>query len=388
MPSLFNPRSFMRQVPKALLENFFSQFPVFSGFDWSQVSERRIDPAFNQMEALAPPDRDRVLQIFRQVHSLANSHGTAVLIESARDQNLEIADAIGRRENAHARALWCYMEHSQVFENARTLAHIDALPKKSWETRNGLPRQAIQVTQAAMDELGRSVGEFYRRTQARGEHCTVEYRRRDGNIHSFFVYPSDYVDQRREYDENGRLTRTRSNPPFEVVFNCDPPAGTVHMFAPGGKPVRDHLSHMFARVVLGVDQQPKPGLRAAFNLEMFKNPSITFPTDPAHDISAVQVLGMRLQFPKGERIAVKADGRRNDASVYIAIADRLNQQDARLSDAIILGVTLRAIVRTGEGKRRSLRFGISVPSTCDLQDSTEEQCLRGYFTLWGIENDA
>ena len=39
-------------------------------------------------------------------------------------------------------------------------------------------------------------------------------------------------------------------------------------------------------------------------------------------------------------------------------------------------------------KERSASFRISTPSFCDLEDSPEEQILRGYLPVWGIQKNA
>ena len=54
---------------------------------------------------MAESERNRIDLVFRKVHSLADSLGTSVLIEAARDRSLEIATEVGAIENAHARAI-------------------------------------------------------------------------------------------------------------------------------------------------------------------------------------------------------------------------------------------------------------------------------------------
>jgi hypothetical protein len=150
------------------------------------------------------------------------------------------------------------------------------------------------------------------------------------------------------------------------------------------------LSQIFGRVVLGVEQEPESSQEDCFNLELFKNPSITFPTNPADNINSVRVNAMRLQFHgrSGGRITVAIDGRSKTGSVYEVIADKLADRHAHLRDATVLGVTLQAFLRIAEGKERSLTFRLSAPSFCDLEDSPEEQVLRRYLREWKIEIDA
>jgi hypothetical protein len=142
----YNPRSFLRQVPNSLQARFFSRYDAFSGFDWSHLKETQVEPVFERWQQMPEAERRQVGNVFRQVHSMASSRGTRVLVEAARDRGLEIAPDLGARKNAYDRAFWCFLDHPEVFANARTLNHIEGLPRCSWEKRNGLPKKLIQFT--------------------------------------------------------------------------------------------------------------------------------------------------------------------------------------------------------------------------------------------------
>lgn len=390
MPNLFNPLSFFRHAPNASLQQFFSTIPAFDGFEWSSVSERRVDPILDRCNSIPSAECARIFRIFRMVESLANPMGTQVLIEAARDVNLEIAQAISQKQNGYERALWCYMQDKRIVEGARALAHIDNLPKRSWETMKNLPTKPIDVTPEMLAEFGRGLAGFFWTTQGRGDRCEVEHRRREGDVDCFFAHPADYIDESFGYGEDGQFEFRRWNPAFEVVFGYHRANGTTDVFAQGGRKVRDSLSQIFARAVLGVDHISETVAEDCFDLELFKNPAITFPTNPADNISAVRVLAMRLQFHghRGGRITVAIDGRSKEGSVYDVIADKLAERHARLTSATVLGVTMQAFLRGADGKDRSLTFKISAPAFCDLEDSPEEQLLRRYLSDWKIEKHA
>ena len=390
MPNVFNPLSFFRHVPNASLERFFTSVPEFAGFDWGAVSERRVDSILERCHMIAPVECARIFRIFRTVESLANPTGTQVLIEAARDIGLDIAETISARQNAYDRALWCYMEDKRIVEGARTLAHIENLPKRSWETLKNLPVRTVGVTPEMQVELGRQLSEFFWTTQGRGDKCKVEFRRRDGDVDCFFAYPADYIDERFGYDQDGEFEFRSWNPAFEVVFGYHRDNGTIDIYAQGGRKIRQCLSRIFARVVLGVEELPETHEQDCFDLEVFKDPNITFPTHPADNITSVRVLAMRLQFHGrcGGRITVAIDGRSKEGSVYEVMADKLAERHARLSSATVLGVTMQAFLRDAGGKERSLTFKISAPAFCDLEDSPEEQTLRKYLGEWKIERHA
>ena len=387
MPTILNPLSFFRHVPNALLEQFFSSVPAFEGFDWSAVSRRRVESIYERCNLIPPTECARIFNVFRTVESLANPIGTQVLLEAARDIDVDIAAEIAAMPSAHERALWCYLRDKRIFRTARMLGHIDTLPKRSWETLKNLPVTAIEVTPEMLAELGRQFSEFFWATQKRGERCIVEHRRREGDVDCFFAYPADYLEERFGYDDDGQFEFQCRRPAFEVIFGYHRRDGTTDTYVQGGQKVRHPLAQIFARVVLGIDQLPEAFAENPFNLEIFKNPNITFPTNPADNIRLVRVQAMRLQFHgyRAGRITVAIDAKSRDGSVYDVIADKLAERHARLTDATILGVTMQAFLRDGDNRERTLTFKVSAPAFCDLEDSPEEQRLRWYLREWKIE---
>jgi hypothetical protein len=389
VPTVFNPLSFFRCVPNALLKEFFSSVPAFEGFDWSAVSERRVEPIYEKCNLIPPAECARIFNIFRMAETLANPVGTQVILEAARDIEVELAAEIVKM-NAHARALWCYMQDKRIFRTARMLGHIDTLPKRSWQTLKGLPVKAVEVTPEMRAELGRQFSEYFWAAQKRGERCMVEHRRREGDVDCFFAYPADYLEERPGYDDDGQFELQKQKLAFDVVFRYHRGNGTTDAYVQGGQKVRRPLAEIFARVVLGMDRLPEPLAESPFDLEIFKNPNITFPTNPAHRISLVRVQAIRLQFfgPRPGRITVAIDARSKQGSVYDVIADKLSEKHARLADATVIGATLQAFLQDENDEDRSLSFKLSAPATCDLGDSPEEQLLRRYLPEWGIEKNA
>jgi len=384
VPNSYNPRSVIRHIPNALLKRFFKQFPEFSNFDWEELRETQDEPVFDTLQTLAEPERNRIDMVFRKVHSLADSLGTTVLIEAARDSNRKIAAEIGAMQNAYERALWCHLEHPAIFEDARTLAHIDGLARNSWEKRKGLPKQAIKVTEGVRERLGKGISGFYEAEEGRGQLCIVEHRRREGDLDWFFAYPSDYPDEREGYRDDGKFIRESWRPAFEVVFVYDHSAGALELFAKGGKNRRAMMSSIFAKCILGVDDESEPWQADTFDLEVFKNPDIKFPTKAADKITLVRVTALRLQIHRtpGGRLTFQVNPRRKDVTVYDFVAVALNERRARFADCTVHGVTMQAIFQKPNGKDRRFSFNLSEGSKCDLGDSPEELLLRRYLKVW------
>ena len=117
---------------------------------------------------------------------------------------------------------------------------------------------------------------------------------------------------------------------------------------------------------------------------------MTFPTNAADRIRLVRIQSMKLRFhgSKPAVFEVSIDGRRKQGSIHDAIADKLREPHAGLATATLTSVVLQAFFQTPAGKEQSTSFRISAPSFCDLEDSPDEQVLRGYLPAWGIERNA
>jgi len=385
----YNPRSFLRQVPNSLLARHFSHFGGFADFDWSHLKESRIEGMFEQWQDLPAIERRQVGGTFRKIHSMATARGTRVLIEAARDRGLDIAQDMGALKNAHERAFTCFLDHPDVFENARTLEHIEALPRRSWEKRTGLPKQQLEVTAACLAELGSRISDYYFEREGRGENCKVEHRRRASGVDSFFAYPADYSSELLGYDADGELAPQPWNGAFEVAFAHDGLAGTVDQYAEGGKQVRDELSEIFAEVILDQDKRPVQCRTRPYNMELFKNRELPFPSNPVDRLIHIAVVGLRVrsQSYAGGTFTISAGERGSLASVYDVIQDIFAEDRADLAHDTILEATLRALVDCPGKRARSITFKIS-ETRCDLGDDAEEQMLRRYLKIWGIERES
>jgi len=384
----YNPRSFLRQAPNSLLARFFSRFAEFAEFNWKERTERNVEEIFERWQQLPEAERREVGNTFRQIDSLATTRGTKVLIETARDRGLDIAQQLGAMASAHERALACYLDHPEVFASARALDHIEALPRRSWEKRNGLPTENIEVTADRLAALRQRLSEYFYEHEGRGELCKVEHIHRASGVDAFYAYPADYAGEILGYDEDGELASRSWSGVFEVVFAYDSSAGTVELYTEGGRPVRDDLSRIFAETVLGRDQTPKPLTPQPYNLELFKDPNLTFPTQPEHKIERVGLIGLRMRIPGyvGGTIAVDVGGRGARTSVHDLIQANFAADKTNLAHAVIVEATLRAVFQRAGRRNRSIRFKLS-ETHCDLGDDEESQLLRGYLKRWGIESE-
>jgi hypothetical protein len=389
VPAFFDLPTFFRRVSNPLLQRFFADTPAFTDFDWRSVSARKIEPILHRFNALTQEQRRTAFHVFHRAESLASPLGTRVLIEASRNKGGDVAGKLAAMNNAHDRAFWMCLTHPDVIDVARTLARIESLSKRMWELRQGLPVRQLAVTDDLKSRLSRQIIDMLQPEQCRGDHCVVEHVRREGGIDCFFAYPADYSDEREGYDLDGHFERTHWNPAFKIVFAYHSADGSLDTYAQGGAKIRSRLAHIFARAVLGAEQDLKLPELECFDLELLKNPMLTFPTNAADRIRLVRIQSMRLRFhgTKPAVIEVSIDGRRREGSVHEVIADKFRDPHAGLATATVTSVVLQAFFQTPAGKDQSISGRLSAPSFCDLEDSPEEQVLRSYLPIWGIEKN-
>ncbi len=380
----YNAKTVLRLIPNETLARLFAPYAAFADFDWNAGSKGSADRIFERWQTMDDGDVRAVGRVLRQVHCLATPRGTRALIEAGRDQGLDLVEKIAALGNAHERALACSLDHPEVFSAARILDHIEGLRRTSWEKRNGFPKQDLGSPETMKAELGPRIGDYYRARDGRGAPCKVEHQKRSNGSHWFFAYPADYEDEVLGYDEAGELGRRPWSKAFEVVFIYDGTAGTIDLYAQGGRGVRDELTGIFTEIAFGEAQESEPWKPAPYNLDLFKKSGVELPTKPEHHITSVRVKALRFEVHGADSGTITVDTGRSQKPVYQLIRAHLNKHTATLADVTIREVSLQVLFEPPGKRKRTVTFEIT-PTHCNLDDSEEADILRGYLKEWTIE---
>jgi hypothetical protein len=380
----YNAKTVLRLIPNVTLARLFAPFSAFAGFDWDAGSKGSADRIFERWQTMEDGEVRAVGRVLRQVHCLATPRGTRALIEAGRDQGLDLAEELAALGNAHERALACSLDHPEVFSAARILDHIEGLRRTSWEKRNGFPKQDLAAPEAMKEQLGPRIGDYYRTRDGRGAPCKVEHQKRSNGSHWFFAYPADYEDEVLGYDDSGELGRRPWSKAFEVVFIYDPTAGTIDLYAQGGRGVRDELTGIFTELAFGKAQESEPWKPAPYNLDLFKKADVELPTKPEHHITSVRVKALRFEVHGADSGQITVDTGRSQKPVYDLVRAHLAEQTATLANVTIREVSLQTVFEPPGKRKRTLTFEIT-PTHCNLDDSEDADILRGYLKEWTIE---
>jgi len=382
----YNPRTVVEKTPNILLHRFLSPYEAFSDLDWKTLAENDAESILQRLPALDEADRRHLSIRFRQVHALANSRGTSILIAASGDQRPELATQLAARKNAYERAFWCLVEHPRLFDSEPVYAHTYSLPKTSRETRVGFPEAEVNVNDELLEELKRHIREIYK-DEERAQLCRIDHRVHDG-IHVLHAYPSDYLDEIDSYGSDGKLTSVSVTPPFHIVFYVDGSAGSVSLLAKGGSDKHDELFKRFSVATFGVP----PPLRASkktYDLSVFKDPKVEFKMEAAQQLRKLRVTAMRIHFHGKPRHRARFEVDLDDAhdDIYKVLSAKLRGGLGELAKSSILSVDLQAIFGGPRGKEEKIDFGISTKWWCTLGHEGREGILRQYLRIWKIESD-
>lgn len=386
MSQPYNPRVVVEKTPNALLEKFLSPYKSFLDFDWTKLPEADAEPILQRVRAAEESDRRLIGVRFRQVHALANSRGTAVLIAASGDQLPDLAIHLAARKNAYERAFWCLVEHPKLFDSEPVYAHTYSLPKSSRETRVGFPEGKVVITEAMINSLREHIQATFKREE-RAKKCKIDHREQDG-VHLFHAYPSDYSDEIDSYGPDDQLVGVSVMPPFPVVYYLDETTGGVTVLTKGGAHKIEALFDGFGKVVFDAPAPPKAG-KKTYDLSLFKDPKFEYKTDPAHQLRTLRVSAMKIHFPGRPRRRARFEVNPHDPhdDLYALLRSELRGGLDKLARSTILSVDLQAVFGASGGKEEVVDFSISAPRWCTLGHDGKESVLRRYLRPWGIEND-
>lgn len=293
MAGHYSPKQFIRQVPNAQLRAFFEHRDELTDFGWDILGELDADPVFEAWQALPEASRNDVERWFRAIAELATPEGVQTLIEEGQFHQLDLTVPFSELKGQHEKAFWVYLNHQKVFVSAGRLNRADHLNGRYWRRRN-LPSIKPDITHPTRELMAAAISKFYRDTQGRGEHCSVEVYLRRENLHYFFAYPADYADTVIIYNDEGSLARQLQKAAFEVIFAYNEVSGTLDVFVQGDKKIRRAMEEIFATLVLNTELPQEDPSANPFELSGLRSREFDFPTDPGDSIQGVRVKSLRL----------------------------------------------------------------------------------------------
>jgi hypothetical protein len=250
------------------------------------------EPVYAAWQALSAQAREAIGADFLNVAGLATKQGIQVIIEEGKFHNRDLVAELATFPSHTEKAFHTLLQYPRVFRVASQLNYADNLTRY-WHYRHDLPKKPPDISAEARMALRKAVSDYYVENQGRGQYHDFDLRRH-GSVHYFIVYLFDYPDTFAGFDDEGKMRRRPQTPAFDVVFRYDESRGHLDLYAEGPKQLRRDLEELFAKTAMAEDLslQSPPGV--SFYLDHLKDPSFSFPTEPAAGIFSVTIRTMQL----------------------------------------------------------------------------------------------
>lgn len=388
MTRTFSIPTVLRMVPNNLLKQFLEDLG-HGGFDpkWDELKKRDdiVQPFLAYMDELPKPQYDQLESGLHNVSDLASDGGFNALLEAGEACNIpNLGTLVPDNLGVWGRTMWLWLNHREIFEKAQIIHQIEHMAW--WRKRNDLPQNAPDVSTKAINKLARDISTLLK-TQGRGKDCTVERMSR-GDMHYFFAYPDDFVENVLVHDSEGRLSPETFRQTLLIVFAYNRAEGSLEMYAKGlHKPIKEKLEQIFANAILHWklgDFDPE----AAYELDQLKDPFVDLKTDPSDRIS-VRIRKIRLASTNsGRRILFEVDADDPDDDIHTAIEECINLENAPLSEWHATQVTFRFEFLPKDGRKPGKQsFDVSYPRSCSLRNARPErvELIQKYLKRWKID---
>jgi hypothetical protein len=203
----YSPKTFLRQTCNAILQACFARHSALADVSWNDLSEHQGDVVYDRWQDLPESERLTIERVFEDAEELANEEGLKILIEEGQFHGLDLAAELEQFPNYRDKALHVWLNYPRVFEVACTINHAHSLPQRYWHRRGNMPGQQPDVSPEGVGRFRDAISAYFRQTQGRGHHCTVDPYLRVNRYHYFFAYPDDYADTYLGHDEQGHFIR-------------------------------------------------------------------------------------------------------------------------------------------------------------------------------------
>lgn len=388
----FNPKRVLRQISNPLKKAFFERQGHPLPIAWDQITDTQIDDVFSAWQMLPDDPRKQIEIVLHDVDEMAaNEEGVRILVEEGQYRGLDLAKDLEAMDSRYDKAMWVFLNHHEIWNAAVMFARADSISYgRSWTKRGDIPVVVPGTSKDDIQRLEDALSAFYRERQGRGHHCKIEHFPRGGEQDYYFVYLSDYADTYINFDDKGAFHRTPERRAFEIVFAYERSAGTLEMFAKGGKKVIDPLQRIFSRAILGQNLPPADPNAHPYALDHLMDRGFGFPTDPEDGIAEVSLRRMRISIVgnRRRRILLEPDAEAGREAVYDMLERDLNRAKLPRSILHVTKVTFQVQFNgNGNGNGKPLNFDVTYPSSCNLKSKREEHRLIGekYLKRWEID---
>ena len=374
---IYNPMTVIRQTSRTMLKAFFAEQKCLECLDFTEDKLYEIQEAFRAL-----PDRvlRRVELVMRHVFNFAGSESVMIrLMDEAQQRGINIADELDSLTSRYDKAFYIYLHHRDLWERTCVFAQVDMLGSRHWTRCPNLPKITPRTDAAARLEMGKQISAFFWQKQVRGKKYLIEYQKRTGNLHYFFVYLSDYANSYEAWSEHGcELERRDESRAINMVFAYDEHFGTLDTYNLGGVAVARVLQRIFCDTILQYELIDEQILKSAFQIDRLKYRKNQPMPMPEIGVMRVRISCFDFAYAgvgQKRRHRITIDDAPNDDEIYEVMEHDLNRDHVPLNLVNVRFVRLLLDIEL-DGEKRKMVIELT-SNSCNLKSNVDELRLIG-----------
>ena len=384
MSRQYSPKSFFRHAPNAMLKRYFAKHNVLSEYDFSEVTETKIEPIYQAWLALPDTQRGEMERDFKAIDALACEGGVKAIIDEAEWHDENLADILSEHEDFHTKSFWVFLERPKYWPAASAFCRADAISSSQWNECRTINHSAAQVDEASIRELEKVLSHYFHNKEGRGKNCTVEPYRR-GKLDYFFAYPEDYAHASIEW-EGATFKRSARHPAFEIIFVYSQDEGKISLYMKGNRETKKDVRALFADTILGLELGEFVEDVRVYDLSPLQGSHPQFKFSPDSGIQSVAIKKFRLAINgTKERITLEANPAHNPNAIY-ELRDKLCASIPPSQLTITqVGILVTYVPDAETGRNGTRSFDINWPNSCSLKHDGKDAIIRKMLIASDIE---
>ncbi len=370
-----------------MLKRYFSKQGVLTEYNFSEVSETKIESIYQAWLSLPDAQRGEIERNFREIDALACEGGVKAIMDEAEWHDENLADILGELEDLHEKAFWVFLERPKYWPAASAFCRADAIGSSQWNECRTVNHTPARVDDTSIRELEKILSHHFFNKEGRGKNCTVEPYRR-GSLDYFFAYPEDYAHASIEW-EGTILKRSARHPAFEIIFVYSQEEGKISVYMKGSRDVKKEVRALFADTILGLELGEFVEDDRVYELAPLQASNPPFQISPDSGIQSVAIKKFRLAINgTKERFTLEANPEHNLNAIY-ELRDKLCKTIPASQMTITqVGILVTFVLDPVTGKKNTRSFDVNWPNSCSLKHDGKDAIIRKMLIASGIEPQA
>lgn len=378
---------FIRFTPRNALESYIANHaPRLAGnFAWPQANDDHVKPLLKAVDEMDRDERELLRHNAERINEMTDEEGQTALLSVISDH--AVFNAL---ENAHARAMWVFINAQVAFRRAEETRYANHNRLgRMWDGFVGPKEKTVSSGPLDMETFRARLSEvFGKDTKMKIEAYRRESEDEDGVVYAIdqiVVYREGLPDSYQELERDELVVKIR-RPVYELVICYESETGVIEIIAQG-KEQRENIARLFSEVMLGAEIEGARVPLRQYDISSLSKPR-SFPTDPEDGIESVRVVFLRMKPMNGPgSIAVDVPAK-HSLSIHAQSKEWFPQDNPLQSGFVPHQAKLVVQFYPGPDDRRgkSLPLKITMPNRCDLKSRTERERLIGekYLARWGL----